>query len=196
MVLKEPIIFAAWHPHRRLPIGQSILHLTFSCLLYIYLHTLSLKTSIYIFLALQGLFAISPANMSHQDYSIDSSGKFPIDSCLLISDVSLLYEFWTQFWYCTCIFTDTEYEPSSDSGYSFDGSVYSTDSLVASQVVNPLLPIFSVELVPIHFPTPLCPSEAIRPAVSAYPVLFRFHLLLSTFHLLFDFFLCFEIFTL
>ena len=90
VVLKEPIIFAECHPHRRLPIGWSFLHLTFSCLLYIYLYTMSLKTNIRLFLALQeGLhFAISPANMSHQDYSTDSSGKFSFDSCLLIGDVN------------------------------------------------------------------------------------------------------------
>ena len=90
VVLKEPIIFAECHPHRRLPIGRSFLHLTFSCLLYIYLYTMSLKTNIRLFLALQeGLhFAISPANMSHQDYSTDSSGKFSFDSCLLIGDVN------------------------------------------------------------------------------------------------------------
>ena len=88
--LKEPIIFAVCHPHRRLPIGRSILHLTFSCLFYIYLYTMPLKTNIRLFLALQvGVhFAILPANMSHQDYSTDSSGKFSFDSWFLIGDVN------------------------------------------------------------------------------------------------------------
>ena len=50
---------------------------------------MSLKSNIRLFLALQeGLHsAISPANMSHQDYS-NGSGKFSFDSCLLISDAN------------------------------------------------------------------------------------------------------------
>ena len=89
--------------------------------------------------------------MSYQDYSTDSSsGKllvfFFISSAvyiILLYNISLLH--------CIVFISiDTEYEYSSDSGYSADGSV-------SSQVVNVgvFLPIF--QLVPIHCAT-LCPS--------------------------------------
>ena len=59
-------------------------------------------------------------------------------------------------------FTEAEYDYSSYSDYLIDGSVFSSNSVVASEVigVNSVLPLFSnVDLVPIN----VCTTRVLPP---------------------------------
>ena len=91
-------------------------------------------------------------NMSSEDYSTDSSGKSLFCTfyfLCLFANVIIFH-----FNYCIVsyfISTDAEYEYSSDSGYSADGSVYSLDPVVFS-------PVIIVERVPIRYATPIYPT--------------------------------------